>query len=424
MVIVNSKKKWDNLQRQMRTTHFVYLQMLSDVNKHPKQNRVSCFLIVTPYEKYIVPVNHSEKFGTIETIDCSESKVCVGDMKSFLHNSMIETDEIFGLIDLNWCHYNKTNEPYDFDKHLTNAHHHNYRVHYEKENVNDIIPLVKHAEYLSKVADELMDYVEDVKYYNQYILEVLSKIESNGLQTTNGMVYTEYNPYTSTGRPSNRFGGMNFAALNKKDGSRKQFISRHKRGTLVEFDFDAYHPRLIGELVEYKFPNGSAHEHLAETYGLNYDDGKALTFKYLYGGITPEMKKNPFFGKVDGYIKDLWNIYKNSDFIESDIYNRKIFRKNLHDMNPNKVFNYKVQLLETENNIYILDSLLDSIEDYSSKLVLYNYDSFLFDFNYEDGLDFLKKVKEILEFGGKFPTKVSMGDNYHMMRDVTEKFNG
>ena len=93
-------------------------------------------------------------------------------------------------------------------------------------------------------------------------------------------------------------------------------------------------------------------------------------------------------------------------------------------MNPNKAFNYKVQLLETENNIYILDSLLDSIEDYSSKLVLYNYDSFLFDFNYEDGLDFLKKVKEILEFGGKFPTKVSMGDNYHMMRDVTEKFNG
>ena len=143
MVIVNTEKKWKNLQRQMRTTHFVYLQMLSDVNKHPKQNRVSCFLIVTPYEKYIVPVNHSEKFGTIETIDCSESKVCVGDMKSFLHNSMIETDEIFGLIDLNWCHYNKTNEPYDFDKHLTNAHHHNYRVHYEKENVNDIIPLLK-----------------------------------------------------------------------------------------------------------------------------------------------------------------------------------------------------------------------------------------------------------------------------------------
>ena len=84
MVIVNSKKKWVKLQKVMKTTHFVYLQILSDANKHPKQNRVSCFLIVTPYEKYIVPVNHNEKFGPIKTIDCSESKVCVGDMKSFL----------------------------------------------------------------------------------------------------------------------------------------------------------------------------------------------------------------------------------------------------------------------------------------------------------------------------------------------------
>ena len=36
-----------------------------------------------------------------------------------------------------------------------------------------------------------------------------------------GMFYSEYNLFTSTGRPSNRFGGINFAALNKKDGSRE-----------------------------------------------------------------------------------------------------------------------------------------------------------------------------------------------------------
>ena len=86
MVIVNSKKKWVKLQKVMKTTHFVYLQILSDANKHPKQNRVSCFLIVTPFEKYIVPVNHNEKFGTIEKIDVDDSKFCVSDMKSFLHN--------------------------------------------------------------------------------------------------------------------------------------------------------------------------------------------------------------------------------------------------------------------------------------------------------------------------------------------------
>ena len=53
---------------------------------------MSCFLYPNTYEGYIVPVNHSEKFGTIEKFDVDDSKVCVGDMKSFLHNSMIECD--------------------------------------------------------------------------------------------------------------------------------------------------------------------------------------------------------------------------------------------------------------------------------------------------------------------------------------------
>ena len=37
--------------------------------------------------------------------------------------------------------------------------------------------------------------------------------------------------------------------------------------------------------------------------------------------------------------------------------------------------------------------------------------------------DFLNKVKTILESNGKFPTKVSMGDNYHKMKDITGKLN-
>ena len=93
-------------------------------------------------------------------------------------------------------------------------------------------------------------------------------------------------------------------------------------------------------------------------------------------------------------------------------------------MNPNKLFNYKIQLLETENNMKILETLLPEISDYRSRLVLYNYDSFLFDFDYkEDGMEFLNKVKTILESNGKFPTKVSMGDNYHKMKDITGKLN-
>ena len=39
-------------------------------------------------------------------------------------------------------------------------------------------------------------------------------------------LYTEYNPYTVTSRPSNRFGGINFSALNKKDGTREVFVPK------------------------------------------------------------------------------------------------------------------------------------------------------------------------------------------------------
>ena len=40
----------------------------------------------------------------------------------------------------------------------------------------------------------------------------------------------------------------------------------------------------------------------------------------------------------------------------------------------------------------------------------------------EDGLNYLKKVKEIIEQNGKFPVKVSWGVDYHEMKDITEKF--
>ena len=423
MIIVNTEDKLHLLSKKIQTQPFIYLQMYSDVNKHPKKNRISCYYVRFLGSEYIVPVHHNERFSDDEYLLSTNQTIMVSDLKSFKHNSKIVCDEPSEEVyDLNWSHYMKTNEPYDFDKHLTNTHHFYYRTYYDKENINDVVPLLKHGEYFNTISEDLIKYLDYSG--NDQILYTLWYIENNGLQTKDGRVYSEYNPFTSTGRPSNRFGGMNFAALNKKDGSRKQFISRFEKGVLVEFDYDAYHPRLIGDLIGYKFPKGSAHKHLAETYGLSYDEGKALTFKYLYGGITQEIRNNPFFSKVDEYIKGLWKTYKESKSIKSDIYNREIFKNNLHDMNPNKLFNYMIQLLETENNMKILETLIPEISDYRSRLVLYNYDSFLFDFDYkEDGMEFLNKVKTILESNGKFPTKVSMGDNYHKMKDITGKLN-
>ena len=416
MVIVNTDILLNQLKQQIQSKPFVLMQMYSDVQKHPQENRISCIWVDFQDEQYIVPIHHTEKFRDINNLITTKQTIYVDDLKQHRHNALVISDDIR---DMNWSWYQQTNQPYDMEQHLTNAHHHYNRLHYDKENINDLIPLVKHAEYFGPISKELYERYEQ---HDQTILENLYTIERNGLKTYEKIIYSEYNPFTSTGRPSNRFGGMNFAALNKSDGSRKQFISRFSNGVLVEMDFDAYHLRLIGEIIGYEFPQTSVHEHMAELYGLPYEEAKALSFKYLYGGITDEVSDNPFFSKVNDYIKLLWQDYETNNFVQSYIYNRKIYRKNLQDMHPNKLFNYMIQLMETENNIKILNELQPKLQNYNSKLVLYNYDSFLFDFDTEDGLDFLNMVKETIESGGKYPVKTSRGVNYHEMDDITEKF--
>jgi len=416
MIIVNTDTLFNQLKQHIQTKPFVLLQMYSDVKAHPQENRVSCYYVDFQDEQYIVPIHHTEKYqDEIQMIETNQT-IFVQDLKQYHHNTLVFGKDIR---DLNWSWYQQTNQPYDFDEHLTNSHHHCYRLHYDKQNINDVVPLVKHAEYFQPISKQLYERYEQ---HDQTILENLYQIERNGLKTYEKIVYSEYNPFTSTGRPSNRFGGMNFAALNKSDGSREQFISRFNNGVLVEMDFDAYHLRLIGEIVDYKFPKGSVHEHMGKLYGLPYEEAKALSFKYLYGGITDEVSNNPFFSKVNDYIKLLWQDYKANDFVKSYIYNRKVYRKNLKDMNPNKLFNYMIQLMETENNVKLLSDLIPKLQKYNSKLVLYNYDSFLFDFDTTDGLEFLSVVRQTIESDGKYPVKISKGVNYHEMQDITEKF--
>jgi hypothetical protein len=78
------------------------------------------------------------------------------------------------------------------------------------------------------------------------------------------------------------------------------FISRHPHGTLLQFDYESYHIRLIAKMVGYEFPKGiSAHQHLASLYRCDYETAKKITFTYLYGGLDENAREIPFFQKVD-----------------------------------------------------------------------------------------------------------------------------
>jgi len=423
-VIVENSVQLEEFKRIYDSEDCIVVPIQCNTNKHSVNDELSLLYVqLWGGKEFILPFNHSETLNIEISNLQSNTKKYTYDKKQLNH--LIELDNV---VDVNLMYYMATNNSLYIEDADTNTHHFFNMRYYRKENINTIIPVLKHLEKCRKIAKILKDTIE--KYtksvnmsYNDAVLNNLGYIENNGLQTVNGMVYSEYNIYTSTGRPSNRFGGINFAALNKTDGSRKQFISRFKDGMLVEMDYDGYHLRLIADKVGYQFPEGSVHTHMANLYGVSYDEAKSLSFQYLYGYIPVEIRENnEYFNLVGQYIDSLWKSYNSENFIISDIYKRRIFRKNLFEMNRNKLFNYTVQLEETECNMRVLNKLIPEIEDYSSKLVSYNYDSFLFDVDLNDGKEYILKVKSILEQNGKFPVKVSYGSNYHEMKDITEKF--
>ena len=423
-MIIENKKQLKEFIKSYKSEDSIIIPIPCDNNKHSANTKLSLLYVqLLSGKEFILPFNHSETIN-IELPNLeSNTKKYTYDRKDL--NNFVILDNV---IDVNLMHYMGTNIPLDIEDIDTNAHNFFNMRYYKKENINTIIPVLKHLEKCRKISQLLKDTIEKCNQYvnmtyNDEVLDNLTYIESNGLQTTTELVYSEYNVFTSTGRPSNRFGGTNFAALNKTDGSRKPYISRFKNGVLVEMDYDAYHLRLIADKVDYKFSKGSVHEHMAKFYGVDYEESKRKSFHYLYGGIPIDVVQlNPYFSRVYDFIKDLWKEYNSKEFIISDIYNRRIYKNNLSDMNPNKMFNYTIQLMETENNMKVLTKLIPEIKDDRSKLVLYSYDSFLFDFNMEDGLEYLEKIKNLLEQNDKFPVKVSWGLNYHEMKDITEKF--
>ena len=80
-------------------------------------------------------------------------------------------------------------------------------------------------------------------------------------------------------------------------------------------------------------------------------------------------------------------------------------------MNPQKLMNYIMQSLETSRNINILKEVLRYLKDKKTKVVLYTYDAFLFDFSKEDKKSTLEDLKRILESNGNYPVKFKYSDN-------------
>ena len=365
--------------------------------------------IVLLFDKDMLYANHYEK--QVGKLDLDKLHVGI-DYKTFIKNNL----KFLDLNVLNYWHYNKPKYEVEFD---------NF---YNDDGFMYYYPLQKIMEKMNWESD--YKYVsQELQVFHDEFCEAFTRIELNGIGVNTNLIstfghhmakyvydkklYQNYNFFTTTSRPSNSIHNLNFSALTPEH--RKCFSSLND--IFVEYDFDAYHPRLIGNLIGYDFPKESAHEYLSKQYGVDVGEGKLKTFQYLYGGIPNDVaNKIEFLNMTKNLINEMWIEFKDNKKINTHIYKRPLKEENLENLNPQKLFNYYIQSYETERNVKLLMKLHQYLLTKKTKIVHYNYDSFLFDYDKSDGVEIIYDIKKILEKNG-FMTKTNVGRNYGEMKN-------
>ena len=377
----------------------------SNSKNHPIVNDVSLVYLrpIDASKGYILSVNHSESTSlNIDDIRAVLNKFDVLytlDKKELLHYFPIKA-----LYDIN-------TPPTTYIRPTTQTHELYYRKYSDNKDLNKIIPIVKHYEICEQIYGDLKDNINKDKtkydeFFNDRVSVVFNAIERSGIQIhkptfeeyfhkiDSQQVYTQYNLKTTTTRPSNKFNGVNYAALNKENGCRKSFIPKNDK--FIEMDISAYHPTLASKLINYEFPTSDIHQHFAELYKVDYKKAKELTFKQLYGGVFKEYKELEFFSKIEEYVSGMWYLFDVQGYIECPVSNFVYTKEGLDNMNPQKLFNYLLQNAETSTNILVLWEVFRILRGNKTQIVLYTYDSILLDVVDEE-VKVLEEIRGVFE---------------------------
>jgi hypothetical protein len=413
---------------------FVQLIPLND-NYHPSLTTTSLLYYRTKDKGYILPVNHSEayplKMRQIAPFLSAHKKVYVLDAK--FHSYFLDLPN---YIDLNFVQLDQENEHKIQDCSTILHRDFKHRLK-DREDINTLIPITKHYQRCECLYESVSKYIgqETNVEYQRRTIRAYKKVEQVGISVSRetllssyqlkdpnyslaeNTIYTSYNLYNLTGRPTNSFNNVNFLAIPKEGEFRSCFVPREEY--LVELDFDAYHLRIIAKLTGYKFPNPkeSVHEYLGKQYfnkstitEAEYKEAKTISFRQLYGGVESRYKNIPFLNNLSTYIEARWKEYTQQGQIE--LPTGRILK--MHpEMSATKLFNYIIQSEETRINVGKLNRIHDLIEqeEYKSRIIMVTYDSFLLDFAVEDGKEVLVEIKRVLEEGG-FVIKHKYGESY------------
>ena len=418
--LIETKDQLNKLKLKFNDT--MYLEFIQgNDNTHPLLAEIIALYLNIDNKGYIIPFNH------LECINWDKEAILpmlvnynfrVLDKKVALHSAP----------QLSYTDIQHTIPP--TNNHTTQAHTWYYRK-FPQTKVNKMIPIGKHLERCNNKYNEIIGYTsrKTNKYVDNILLPALYKLEQNGLKFNDKFdnyftlknkkysikddhIYGWYNPFTTTGRPVNNFNGINFVGLKHDNGERDSF--EPDNDLFIEMDYDGYHPRLIGDIVGFLFED-NVHNTLAQIYFKSkeitpqqYKESKILTFRQIYGGIDKANLHHPFFRKTQDFINIIWEEFNKKGYIDVGSY--RIKKDDHPKIRSQKLFNYYIQATETETNIRKIKDIQDYLEDKKTKLVLYVYDAFIFDFAKEDGKQTLIDIENMLS--EKFPVKLKTGEHY------------
>lgn len=448
--MVESQKDYNNFFTET-SDHNLMIQVIAadDTTIHSCASKLSAILLkdFETNKTYTISVGHPDCLFEPNLDSLYEklrktSNVWCFDKKSVLHFLQIPTFldiDLFTHLSKNWIA--------DYNSLETSAHKLVKRNNPHQRNINNVIPLLKHQEMFDNMCYNVKCEVDllkplDVGYIkeNSIIIDTLSKLETYGIHVNkecfkkhfdadiydNDLVYSQYNIYTATGRPSNRFSGVNYAALNKSDGVRKCFTSRWgEDGKMVLIDYSAFHPRIISYLIQFPLSiDTDIYQYLGELYfgrkvtEYDMDEIKSITMRQFYGGVDEKYKHIKYLNHTKDFIEKYWDEWKQNGYIKTPLFKRVITDKHLLNANPYKLLNYILQATETEIAISVLKEVINYLSSYKTKPVLYTYDSLLFDFYKPDGISVLNNIATIMKMGNRFPIKIYEGDSYDSVSQI------
>lgn len=388
-------------------THFIYEEIT-----------FLYILDIKTNEEFILNVNHQDYPIYDGVIDKIDAKLILTPYKKLLlYKNIISQNSI----DLNFFIYPDKHKKFELTDYIPRSYFlfRNRFTNWETYPLSILIKMCQDSALdMMEYYNKYFSFIDEILKIDNLYYETLFLTETNAIEFDFELIYSNYNPYTLTNRPTNSSFGINLAALSKKDDTRKKLKSIHKNRKLIQFDYSSFHVYLLTKILNFELPtNTDIYMFLNQTYKFSTkesrDDIKMDFFKYIYGTKNYDTE---LFKIIDKFKQQLVDEYESKGYVTSFFLKRKIFFNSNNINQSNRLFNYYLQNAETEYNFIKLKDILNLLNGKMCQLLIYTYDSFLFDIE-ESNTELTAQIKATLE-RDNIPVTVQIGTTYGDLNDI------